>query len=72
MTEVNLEFMAMMLAMRLALGERGVHCLAKFSEVVPTHQGLPGQPSCHSSPGVRHTLDGRRKRKSESHIAVYT
>ena len=56
----------------LAFGERGVHCLVKFSEVVPAHQGLPGHPNCQSSPGVRHTLDGRRKTKSESHIAVYT
>jgi hypothetical protein len=56
----------------LAFGERGVYRLVKFSEVVPTHQGLPGHPSCHNSPGVRHTLDGRRKTKSESHIAVYT
>jgi len=50
-----------LLSSGLAFGERGVHCLVKFSEVVPTHQGLPGHPSCHSSPGVRHTLDGRRK-----------
>jgi hypothetical protein len=57
---------------RLAFGERGVHRLVKFSDVVPTHHGLPGHPSCHNSPGVRHTLDGRRKTKSESHIAVYT
>ena len=44
----------------LARRERDVHRPVKFSEVVPTQKGLPGQPICHSAPGVRHTVDGRR------------
>src|SRR5215470_3902166 len=72
LAESYLGFMCPPLGSGLAFGEHGVHCLVKFSEVVPTHQGLPGHPICHNSPGVRHTVDGRRKTKSESHIAVYT
>jgi hypothetical protein len=45
----------------LAFGERGVHRSVNFSEVVPAQKGLPGHPNCQSSPGVRHTPDGRRK-----------
>ena len=62
----------MLLSSELARDERDIQRVAKFSEVVPTHQGLPGHPFCHSSPGVRQIRDGRRKTKSESHIAVYT
>ena len=45
----------------LALGERGVHRPVGFSKSAGQAQlGLAGQPSCHSSPGVKHTQDGRR------------
>jgi hypothetical protein len=45
----------------LALGERGVHRPVGFSKSVGQAQlGLPGQPICHSAPGVKHTPDGRR------------
>jgi len=48
-----------LLSSGLAFGERGVHWVLLL-EVVPTHQDLPGQPISHSTPGVKHTLDGRR------------
>ncbi len=45
----------------LALGERGVHRPVDFSKSVGQAQkGLPGHPSCHSAPGVKHTPDGCR------------
>jgi len=60
-----------LLSSGLAFGERGVHWVVKLLEVVPTHQDLAGQPISHIAPGVKHTLDARRKTESESHIAVY-
>jgi len=49
-----------LLSSGLAFGDRGVHWVAKLLEVVPTHEGLAGQPISHSAPGVKHTLDARR------------
>jgi hypothetical protein len=49
-----------LLSSGLALGERSVQWVVKLLDVVPTHQDLPGQPISHSTPGVKHTLDGRR------------
>jgi hypothetical protein len=49
-----------LLSSGLAFGGRGVHWVVKLLEVVPTHEGLAGQPISHSAPGVKHTLDARR------------
>jgi hypothetical protein len=48
-----------LLSSGLAFGGRGVHWVLLL-EVVPTHEGLAGQPISHSAPGVKHTLDARR------------
>jgi hypothetical protein len=61
LAEVYLGFIGLTLRCGLALGERGVHRPVDFSESIGQAQlGLPGQPICHSSPGVKHTQDGRR------------